>query len=227
MHSHLIPGIDDGAKTPEEAIRLIQRLVDMGFQKVITTPHIMSEHYQNSPAIIRAGLTNLKYELSKTEIKIEIEAAAEYFVDDFFVELLERDGELLTFSGKHILIETSTFSEPRNLFDSIFKLKTRGYQPILAHPERYLYYGKQFEQFERMKSLGCELQVNLLSLAGHYGPEQKKMGLKLLKAGMVDYLGTDLHRADHAKRLEMDMDRKTMKLLKGMTFKNADLLKTI
>ncbi len=225
MHSHLIPGIDDGAKTPEDAIHLIQRLVDMGFQKIITTPHIMSEYYPNSPAIIRAGLSNLQYELSKTAIRIEIEAAAEYFVDDTFLELLAANGELLTFAGQHILIETSTFSEPSNLFDAIFQLKARGYQPILAHPERYLYYGSQFDQFERIKSLGCELQVNLLSLAGHYGPEQKKLGLKLLKAGMVDYLGTDLHRASHAKRLEMDIDRKVMKLIKATPFKNVDLLK--
>jgi len=225
MHSHLIPGIDDGAKTMEDALALVRRLSAMGFQKIITTPHIMNEYYPNTPGIIRAGLSNLKAELSKTEIKIEIEAAAEYFVDDFFAELLKNNSELLTFSGQHILIETSTISEPNNLFDAIFQLKSRGYQPILAHPERYLYYGKQWEAFERVKSLGCDLQVNLLSLAGNYGPEQKKLGLKLLKAGMVEYLGTDMHRTSHANRLDKDLDRKTMKLLKGMKFKNADLLR--
>ena len=222
MHSHLIPGIDDGAKNIEASISLIRELSNLGFQKIITTPHIMSEYYPNTPKIIQAGLSNLKTALSKTDIKIEITAAAEYYIDDHFEKLIQSNASLMSFSDNFILIEFSTLSPPANALDIIFQLKTRGYQPILAHPERYVYYANQFEKFEKIKSLGCNFQVNLMSLTGYYGSQQKKLAIQLLKAEMVDYLGTDLHRASQLKELN-NLDKGILRLLKKMKFKNIDL----
>ncbi len=224
MHSHLIPGIDDGAKTIDDSILLIQRLKELGYKKIITTPHIMSEYYPNTPEIILSGLETLKNALKKAGINIEIEAAAEYQVDDAFEALVQSKERLLTFSKNNILIEFSMLSEPVNALNIIFQLKTQGYQPILAHPERYLYYANRFEIFEKIKSMGCSLQVNLLSLAAYYGSEQKKLGVKLLQSGLVDYLGTDLHRESQVKSIQSVLSSKRLrKLIKASQFRNFEL----
>jgi len=224
LHSHLIAGIDDGAKTLDESVLLIKQLIDLGYSKIVTTPHIHSEYYPNTPAIIKNGLKELRERLSKEKLQIEIEAAAEYFIDDHFKALIKSDEDLLSFSDKHVLMECSMLGEPPDLFHVIFNLKTKGYKPILAHPERYLYYGNRFEVFEKIKNQGCMLQVNLLSLAGHYGPGQKKLGIKLLEAGLVDYLGTDLHRESHITKIESVMhNRKVKKLILEKSFCNNRL----
>ncbi|MEL6925999.1 MAG: CpsB/CapC family capsule biosynthesis tyrosine phosphatase, partial [Bacteroidota bacterium] len=224
MHSHLIPGIDDGAKQIEESIKLIRSLVDMGYRKIITTPHIMGEYYPNTPETIRAGLDQINAALSNQNLEVEIEAAAEYYLDEHFEQLLAANSELLSFSGKHILVEFSMLVEPVNATELIFQLKTRGYQPILAHPERYLYFEKNFEKFEAIHALGCEMQVNLLSLAGYYGKAQKRLGTKLLKSGMIDYLGTDLHRKSQIEFLRNIADKEITKLIRSQDFKNNSLV---
>lgn len=223
MHSHLIAGIDDGAKTIDDAVEMVKSLKKLGFKKIITTPHIFGDYYPNTPEIIRSGLNLLKTALSKAEIDIEVEAAAEYYIDDYFENLLATNVELLSFSNDKILIEFSTLSEPINIHNIIFQLNTRGYHPILAHPERYLYYENNFEQFRKIKSMGCSFQVNLLSLAGYYGAAQKKLAIKLLKAGMVDYLGTDLHRQSQLKALYNHIDKSVWKIINKTNFKNNQL----
>jgi len=224
MHSHLIPGIDDGAKTLEDSISMIRHLMNLGYTKIITTPHIMGEYYPNEATTIEAGLTSLKDRLKKEHINIDIEAAAEYYIDDYFENLLNNETRLLTFANNSLLIEFSTFAAPANSNSIIFQLKAAGYQPILAHPERYIYFANDYQKFEKMKSQGCHFQVNLLSLAGHYGKQQQKLGKKLLRSGLVDYLGTDLHRVQHVKRLETIYDdREVMKLLEKTKFKNSEL----
>lgn len=224
MHSHLIPGIDDGAKTVEDSIKLIRQLTDLGYQKIITTPHIMGEYYPNTPERIKAGLSSVRKALKAAQIEIIIEVAAEYYLDDFFEDLLNAEAPLLTFSGNHLLVECSMLAESANLPEYIFQLKTRGYQPILAHPERYLYYADRLEVFQKIKDIGCSLQVNLLSLAGHYGPQQKKLGIKLLKMGIVDFLGTDLHRESHIPKIQsVFKDRTIRKLVNKTVFQNAAL----
>ena len=224
MHSHLIPGIDDGAKTLDDSIDMIRKMIDLGFKKIITTPHIMGEYYPNTPEKIEAGLIRLKSALSREKIDIEIEAAAEYFIDEYFENLLNNNTRLLTFGDKHLLVELSTFAGPVNLHEIIFQLKSKGYKPVLAHPERYLYYADQYEQFEKIKKMGCLFQVNLLSLAGHYGGKQKKLAIQLLKSGWVDYLATDLHRIQHIDPiLTVLQDRKVAKYFNEVSYKNADL----
>ena len=223
MHSHLIPGIDDGSKSIEKSVEYIEGLIDLGFQKIITTPHIMGDHYTNTPEIILSGLEELKAALKKKNISIPISAAAEYFVDDYFVELLDSKTQLLTLPGNRILIEFSTFVPPSNGLEIIFRLKTMGYQPVLAHPERYVYYANQFDIFEKLKLTGCELQLNVLSPIGHYGSLQKKLANQLLKKGLIDFVGTDLHHGGHLDILRKSLTNKNLQFLNKPDFRNTDL----
>ncbi len=223
MHSHLIPGIDDGAKTLEKSVEYVVGLIDLGFQNIITTPHIMGDHYPNTPETILSGLEELKAALKKKNISIPISAAAEYFVDDYFIELLDSKTQLLTLPGNRILIEFSTFAPPSNGLEIIFRLKTMGYQPVLAHPERYAYYANQFDVFEKIKSAGCELQLNALSPIGHYGNLQKKLAHQLLKKGLIDFVGTDLHHGGHLDILRKSLKNKNLQFLTNSVFKNTDI----
>lgn len=222
MHSHLIPGIDDGAKTVEKSVAYIKGLQQLGFKKLITTPHVMGEYYPNTPEIIQMGLEQLKVALASENIDISITVAAEYFVDDFFVDLLNEDLPLLTLPDNRLLIEFSTFAPPANFQEILFRLKTMGYQPILAHPERYVYYANQVEIFQDFKAKGCALQVNLLSLIGHYGALQKKLANQLLKAELIDFAGTDLHHGGHIEELKKVLkNRQVQQLLMNYQFKNS------
>lgn len=224
LHSHLIPGIDDGAKTLEKSVAYIQAMSEMGFKKIITTPHIMGDFYPNTSEVILEGLEKVRGAVAKEKIEVELYAAAEYYVDDFFTDLLESETKLLTLPGNRLLIEFSTLVAPGAPFDIIFKLKTRGYQPVIAHPERYIYWSDQFDIFEKLKAHGCELQINLLSLLGHYGRGQKKLALKLLKTGMVDFAATDLHNGGHIQVLRKAL--KTNKLSSefwNYNFKNKEI----
>ncbi len=202
MHSHLIPAIDDGAKNLEESLTLIKGLVEMGFSKIITTPHIMNEYYPNTPEIIRSGLDVLRQATEQAGVEVEIAAAAEYFIDETFEALLQSKAPLLCFGKKHILVEQSMLFPTNNLQQVLFLLNTQGYQPIVAHPERYIYYANDFKQFDILKSYGCRFQLNLLSLAGYYGKPQQQLALKLLRANMIDFVGTDLHHQRHLQALQ-------------------------
>ncbi|MEM8906222.1 MAG: CpsB/CapC family capsule biosynthesis tyrosine phosphatase [Bacteroidota bacterium] len=222
IHSHLIPGIDDGAKTVEESVVLIRHLMDLGFKKIITTPHIMGEYYPNTPAIILAGLEKVRAALQAANLPIAIDAAAEYYVDEFFEDLLAQDVPLLTLPGQRILIEVSMMAPPRNLAAILFQLNTKGYQPILAHPERYVYYAKKLDRFKEFKAMGCTLQLNLLSLTGYYGKTQKKLGYQLLQEGLIDFVGTDMHHERHAQQLQKYLsDKAILKVINQHSFANT------
>jgi protein-tyrosine phosphatase len=195
IHSHLIPNIDDGCTKIESSINCIRQLKEMGFNKIVTTPHIMGGVYPNTPEIINAGLEKLRQALTEAKIDVVIEAAAEYKVDELFEEYLANDN-LLTFGDNYVLIELSFVAPPVNLEEVIFTMRTKGYKPILAHPERYRYWNDKFHKFEYLKSLGCFLQLNLMSLVGQYGMPSKTIAHKLLNSNLVDFLGTDLHRFD-------------------------------
>lgn len=200
IHSHLIPNIDDGCTKIESSINCIRQLKEMGFHKIVTTPHIMSGVYPNTPEIINSGLKLLRQALTEANIDVVIEAAAEYKIDELFSEYLANDN-LLTFGDNYVLIELSFVAPPVNLEEVIFSMRTKGYKPILAHPERYRYWNEKFHKFEYLKSLGCFLQLNLLSLVGQYGSPAKTLAHKLLNNNLVDFLGTDLHRFDDISTL--------------------------
>jgi len=196
MHSHLIPGIDDGSTSLENSIELIKGLKELGYSKLITTPHIMSDFYKNTPEIIFGGLEIIRAELKKQQIEIEIDAAAEYYCDTAFEKLIEQK-KLLTFSSNLVLFELS-YLNPPEIFETItFKLQMEGYKPVLAHPERYPYWFQSFEKLREIHDKGILFQVNLASLSGYYGAGSKRTAERLIEEGLVDILGTDTHKLSH------------------------------
>lgn len=202
MHSHLIPGIDDGAKTLEESLALIRRMVGLGYRKIITTPHVMNEYYPNSAETILNVLQELRVAIEVEKISVELEAAAEYFVDETFEAKLQAKEPLLSFGKRYVLVEQSMLFPAKNLQSVLFLLNTQGYAPILAHPERYAYYKDDFKQLETLKSYGCLFQMNLLSLAGYYGKIQQQLAIQLLRANLIDLVGTDTHHQRHLEVLQ-------------------------
>ncbi|WP_185154593.1 tyrosine-protein phosphatase [Flavilitoribacter nigricans] len=220
IHSHLIPGIDDGAPDVVTSVALIKGLRNLGFKKLITTPHIMADLYPNTPAIIREGLDKVRTALEAENVDIEIDAAAEYLLDEGFAEKLEA-GNLLTLNENLLLVEMSFISPPPNLEQLLFNLQTKGYRPIMAHPERYGYYNGDLSQYKRLKERGCLLQLNLLSLSGYYGPAVRRTAIKMLKAGLFDLVGTDLHHERHLKMLqELLLDSRVGELICGGNWLN-------
>jgi protein-tyrosine phosphatase len=222
MHSHLLPGIDDGLQELEQSVEFIKELQKLGYSKLICTPHILADLYQNSRESILPRLTAVKAALAEADVNVEVEAAAEYMIDHEFIEMISnsKKEDLLTFGKDYILVEMSYLSPSPNFEKVIFDLRMLGLQPILAHPERYNYYHKDFKQYEQFKELGCKLQVNLLSLSGWYGSQVKKAAEELFENGMVDFLGTDMHHEKHLAMLKKMVTKKSFYDLVA----NADLL---
>jgi tyrosine-protein phosphatase YwqE len=223
MHSHLVPGIDDGADSIETSVELIKGMKEMGYKKLITTPHIQGEFYKNSAETILPGLERVKRELKKQNIQIEMEAAAEYLVDDKFEEKY-KSGSLLTFGQKHLLIEFSYTNEHPNLKQYLFDLQIEGYKIILAHPERYAYWFRNFRKYEEMKDRGVLFQININSLSGYYSDEVKKMAEKFIDEGMVDLAASDMHNQHYLDALQKARYEKYLqKLIDSGKLKNSML----
>lgn len=200
IHSHLIPGIDDGAKSLDESIRLIQGLQSLGYKKLITTPHVMSDYYKNDSKRILTGLERVREALKLHKIDIELDAAAEYYLDEHLVELIKKK-DLLTFGKNMVLFELSFFEEPKFLDQVIFDLQLEGYKPVLAHPERYSFYHKSMDNYEKLIDKGVLFQLNLGSLSGNYGPEVMRVAEKMVDKGWVSMLGSDTHHMMHIQLL--------------------------
>jgi tyrosine-protein phosphatase YwqE len=197
MHSHLLPGIDDGARDMETSLALIRGMKELGYQKLITTPHIIWDMYKNTPSIIYSKLDEVREAIRKEGIDIELHAAAEYFLDEHVEELLKKKDPLLTISGKKVLAEFSMAFPSMNTKDILFEMQMQGYQPIIAHPERYIYLQQNKEFYQELKDIGCLFQLNILALGGHYGRSVKDLAEYLLGNGFYDLLGTDLHNFHH------------------------------
>ncbi|MDR3681592.1 MAG: histidinol phosphatase [Flavipsychrobacter sp.] len=223
MHSHFIPGIDDGAQTIDDSITMLKAMQDMGYKSVVTTPHINFDHYPNSSSKILAGLQQVHHTLKEKDMDITVKAAAEYYIDDHFFQILERE-PLLTIYQDQVLVEISMASQPSNLFEIMFNIQLKGYKPILAHPERYLYLRENRQIFTDLKDRGCMLQLNTLSLAGYYGGDVKDMALFILENKLYDYAGTDMHHMKHAELLQRFTQGKTFLKLQKYAFRNKDLM---
>lgn len=223
MHSHFIPGIDDGAQTLEDSLLLIRHMHRLGFSKLITTPHIQEENFKNTPEIILQGLDRLREALAIEQIPVTLEAAAEYLIDDGFEKLMA-DGKLLSFSGKHILIELSYFNPHPDLKNVIFNLQVDGYKVILAHPERYSYWFYDFGKYEDLKDRGVYFQLNTVSLAGFYPEQVKKIAEKLIEKNMIDFMGSDAHNMRYMDAMERSLREKTLiRLLASRRLLNSAL----
>jgi protein-tyrosine phosphatase len=205
IHSHIIPGIDDGSPDIETSLELIKGLRSLGFTKLKGTPHIIGDLYRNSPATIIPAFERLKDACTQANIDVELSFAAEYMLDDYFLDLLRKKAPLLTIHSNILLTELPFNSLPANLEEITFEIFTAGYQPILAHPERYNYCQKSAKQAERFKELGFSLQVNLLSFTGYYGKPVAKAAQCLMEADLVDNIGTDLHHFRHLEALKQNL----------------------
>ena len=196
IHSHLLPGIDDGAQSIEDTNFLISEMNKIGFKQCITTPHVMENVWKNSRKKIELNLDTTQIELRNKNNNVPIKAAAEYMMDANFVTLFQNE-PLLTLKENYVLVEISYMNPPIQLYDIIFDLQVAGYKPILAHPERYSFFHHNFNDYQKLKYSGCLFQINLLSIIGYYGIEVAKAAEQLLKKGMIDFVGSDIHHSNH------------------------------
>jgi protein-tyrosine phosphatase len=202
MHSHLIPGIDDGSPDLETSLELVKGFANLGYRKIITTPHILWDVYPNTRDIILDKYTGLKNAVIEAGIDIQIEVAAEYYIDEHFYGLLKNKTPLLTLGGNMVLVEFSMLSAPFDLQDMLFEMQLQNYQPVIAHPERYSYLNRKREVFDELRNSGCLFQLNLLSLQGYYGNAVKELAEYLLKKDYYDFVGSDLHHERHMAGLQ-------------------------
>ena len=202
IHSHLLPGIDDGSPDIETSVHLIQGMQQLGYKKLITTPHIMWDVYKNTDTIILQALEDVRNRLTNEHIEVEIQAAAEYFIDEHLGELVERRVPLLTFGNNFVLVEFSMVSQPFEWKKTLFEMQIQGYQPVIAHPERYSYLDRNKNFYDELKSAGYLFQLNILSLSGQYGNSVTELARYLSKKGYYDLIGSDLHHVRHLEALK-------------------------
>ena len=223
LHSHLLPGIDDGVQTIEESLEVIKAFKDLGYTRLITTPHIMFDHYRNDPEIIKSKLGEVRAALKSESIDIEIEAAAEYYLDEFFLDLLNTEKEILTFGKNYLLFELSFMTKPLILKESVFMMQTKGYVPVLAHPERYIYFQNNINELKELHQNGVLLQLNTLSLSGYYSKQAKKLAETLLKEEMISFIGSDCHNLYHFNSLSNVLNSSAMNSLVSQNILNNSL----
>lgn len=223
MHSHLLPGIDDGSPDLATSIELVEGLADLGYKKLITTPHILWEMYPNTPEIISNAVGLLREALMIKGIEVDLRAAAEYFIDDHFYRQLKARAPLLTLSENLVLVEVSMLTAPMELQEILFEMQMQNYQPVLAHPERYTYLIRQKHFFDELKNAGCLFQLNLLSLGGAYGSAVRELAEYLLKKDYYDYAGTDLHHHRHLAALSKIPEQHMRRLQESGLIRNASL----
>ncbi|PHS31245.1 MAG: capsular biosynthesis protein [Sulfurovum sp.] len=209
LHSHLLPGIDDGVRTMEESLKLIKKFKSLGYTKLITTPHIISDSYPNTKKIIQNKLLEVQKAVKEANIDIIIEAGAEHYIDMDFLDLIEKD-ELVPFCNNYILFETSYISKPVILEKAIFDMQAKGYIPVLAHPERYKYMHSDISNYKKLKDIGVLFQVNTKSLSRSSGSVYE-MALKLLDLGFIDFMGSDAHRMHDLVKFEEIMNKRIYK----------------
>ena len=224
IHSHLLPDLDDGVKTFVEAWQIIKRFEDQGYQKLITTPHIMNDYYRNTPEGIHNKLKELGDFLLEKKCFVQIEAAAEYYLDESLIQLVDNKENLLTFATqKYLLFETNFLTEPYQLKDFIFKAITQRYKPVLAHPERYEYLNKNFDKLEDLRNRGVLFQLNILSLIGFYSAPIQKMAEHLIDKGWVDFIGSDCHNEQYSNLIGKAQQTKYFKKALDLPLLNNSL----
>ncbi|WP_020605116.1 tyrosine-protein phosphatase [Spirosoma spitsbergense] len=224
LHSHLLPNIDDGVATLDETLICLKQLADWGIKKVITTPHVSRDWYPNSAALILEKLATVRDLIAENQLPLTIDAAAEYMLDDFFMDML-REGELIPFGERRFLLfETGWSQAPMNLSDMVFRIQTHGYTPVLAHPERYKYYHTDRAALQHLRDIGCLFQLNWMSLSGRYGSHVEKQARFLLQQRWVDFIGSDMHRPGDLDTMARLFKSGDMKLLEEQTLLNETLL---
>jgi len=220
MHSHILPGIDDGSPDIETSLQFVKSLNALGFNHLIATPHIFKELYPNTAESISLAKEKLQDALNKANISIKLEAGAEYMIDQDFT----LNEKLCSLDGKHLLVEMSYLTESPGISQTIFDIEIKGFKPVLAHPERYTFYFKDLTRLKRFKEKGCLMQLNLLSVLGYYGKDVKQLANQLLKEKMYDFAGTDLHHDKHLATLtEAVQSGRLYELIGKYEFKNQEV----
>ena len=212
IHSHLIPGIDEGAKSIEDSMAMITEFYNLGYRKLITSPHIMSDFYRNKNETILNGLEIVRNAIKEAKIDITIDAVAEYYLDADFEYKLDSE-KLLTFGNNYLLFEISYMNPPDNLNAIVFKMQTMGYKPVMAHPERYNFWHKDFDKYLDLHDKGILLQMNINSLTGYYSIPTKKIAEQMIKKGIIALLGSDCHHLGHIKSLQNVVYEKSLHTL--------------
>ena len=224
MHSHLLPDIDDGPPDINTSLELVKGMMELGYTKLITTPHIMWDMYKNTREIILEKLEVLRSAVKNEGLDVEINAAAEYFLDDHVHGLIKNKEPLLAVSGNMVLVEFSLAYPSHSLKDILFDMQMQSYQPIIAHPERYIYLERNKELYDDLKNTGCLFQLNLLSLTGYYGRTQQDLAHYLIKKEYYDLVGTDLHHLRHLEALHSrDLAVQLQKLIDTGKIRNNQL----
>lgn len=225
LHSHLIPGIDDGAKTMDQSLAMLRQFEALGFKKVITTPHVVTGGYDNTPEIITRGRDKVREAIVANGINIEFNAAAEYYADESMLPKIEKK-ELLTIGDNYVLIEFSFLAKTNVLAEVMYKLQAAGYKIILAHPERYAYmYSNDLNEYRALRDKNIYLQLNILSLQGKYGKGAKAMAEKMIDANLISFAATDLHNIGQMEMVKESLNIKYLhKLLNYDKLLNKTLL---
>lgn len=201
IHCHILPGIDDGSPSVERSLELVERMQGWGIERIYASPHITQGTFPNTHQTIDDARTKLQTALTAANSDIRLGNWAENRLDDLFAEN-HANGTLHTLPGKLLLVENSFIQEPMGFDNLMFELQVEGFNPVLAHPERYYYYHGDISRYKAIHNAGVAFQINLLSLAGYYGKDEKRVAEKLIEAGLVDYIGTDLHGQRHADSID-------------------------
>jgi tyrosine-protein phosphatase YwqE len=220
IHSHLLPGIDDGAKNIEETVSLISKMKGIGIKKIITTPHIITNVWDNTENSIISKLSQTLNAIPDTINQENFSCAAEYMLDSYFLKRMATE-KLLTLKQDFILVEMSYLYPPLQLYEIIFEIQLAGYKPILAHPERYLFYHNNYKEYDKLKSSGCYFQLNLLSTVNYYGPMVTKIANKLIKDNVYNFVGSDIHHEKHIDSFSRKIAIDDQKLLIQLMEKNS------
>ncbi|WP_121666471.1 tyrosine-protein phosphatase [Mesonia aquimarina] len=223
MHNHLLPGIDDGAKSLEESIAMLKAYQHLGIRQVIASPHVMEGNYPNTPKTIAEALAKVQKAIQQEGLEVQlIGAGAEYMLEQQFERLVQQD-ILCSLDHKHLLVEMSYLQAPLNLEQLIFQVKHKGYTPVLAHPERYNFI-KEPGAFKNLLDLGCQFQLNLLSLSQHYGAHVQQKAFRLLKDGSYRFVGTDAHHVKHLEKIgKITLKEKYSRLLRPLFQENKEV----
>ena len=219
IHSHVLPGIDDGAKTMEDTRFLLDGMAQLGFSKSITTPHTMGNVWDNTSETIKEALEAVHATVPIAAQALNLQAASEYFLDEHLMELATQ-GPLLTLKENYILVEMSYLNAPLQLYDFLFELQLKGYQLILAHPERYSFLHSHKKEYEKLKKAGCMFQLNLLAAVGYYGRDVANTADYLLKEGLYNFVGSDIHHKFHVESFQKKITVGNQNTLEELLAKN-------
>ena len=220
IHSHILPGIDDGAQKIKDSKFLLESMIDFGFSKVITTPHTMKNVWDNTTSSIGDAYNLVHSELPELSKQVSLQFASEYFLDENLIRLAQQE-KLLSLKDNFILIEMSYLNAPIQLYDFLFELQLKGYHLVLAHPERYNYFHSNKKEYQKLKKAGCLFQLNLLSTVGYYGKNVAEIADYLLKENLYDFVGSDIHHKNHVAAFQNKVMIKNYQILEETMAKNV------